>query len=420
MISLLDILKRIDDGSLTPAGAIAQALEAVTLAEPAIGAFTHIDAAAAAPVSAGPLRGVAIGVKDIIDVAGMPTRMGSPIYDDSTARADAAIVALARRSGATILGKTTTTPFAFLDPTSTRNPHDHSYSPGGSSAGSAAAVGAGMVPLAIGTQTGGSVIRPASYCGVAAVKPSFRILPTVGVKCYSWSLDTPGLFAATIADVAYALAALSQRAELRLPGDEGQESGADLRIGVLTQGFAGPPEDDAAAAVDAAIKAIEARGARVIPVIEAPELAVAFDAHGTVQDFEVAQALAWEYDNHRDALPPILRQALDEAQHIPVEEYDAARRAASRARKAWAQMAEHFDAALTFSSPGAAPASLSTTGNSRFNRLWTLVGAPCVNIPGFLNAAGMPVGVQIVARFGRDDKALRAAAFVEKALRAPL
>ncbi|MCG6122412.1 MAG: amidase [Microvirga sp.] len=419
MISLLDILRRIDDGRLSPATAIAQALEAVARKEPEIGAFTQIDTAAAA-ARAGALRGVAIGVKDIIDVAGMQTRMGSSIYDDWTPRADAAIVAMARRAGGTILGKTTTTPFAFMDPTATRNPHDPSYSPGGSSAGSAAAVGGGMLPLAFGTQTGGSVIRPASYCGAAAVKPSFRLLPTVGVKCYSWALDTLGLFAATIPDVAYALAVLSQRAELRLPGDEGQASGSDLRIGVMTQDFAGPPEDDSAAALDAAVKAIEARGARVVPVAAAPELAAAFEAHGPVQDFEVAQALAWEYDNRRDALPPLLRRALDEAQGVTADAYDAGRRAANRARKSWSAAMEDFDSVLTFSSPGAAPASLSTTGNSRFNRLWTLIGAPCVNVPGFVNTAGMPVGVQVISRFGRDDKALRVAAFVEKALGAKL
>lgn len=419
MISLLDILRRIDDGRLTPADAVAQALDAIARREPEIAAFTHVDAGALAAVS-GPLRGVAIGVKDIVDVAGMPTRMGSPIYADWTPRADAAIVALARRAGATVIGKTTTTPFAFLDPTGTRNPHDPSFSPGGSSAGSAAAVGAGMIPLAIGTQTGGSVIRPASYCGTAAVKPSFRLLPTVGVKCYSWALDTLGLFAASVPDVAYALSVLAQRRDLRLPGDAAQDSGAGLRIGVVHQAFAGPPEDDSAAALEAAIRAIEARGAGVSSVAEAPELAHAFEAHGTVQDFEVAQALAWEYDAHRANLPPLLRQALDAAQDIPAEEYDAGRRAANRARKAWTRTMEDFDAVLTYASPGAAPASLTTTGNSRFNRLWTLVGAPCVAVPGFFNAAGMPVGVQVVSRFGNDDKALQVAAFVEKALAATL
>lgn len=419
MLSLLDILRRIDDGRLTPAAAIALTREAVARREPEIGAFAHVDETATA-ADRGPLRGIAVGVKDIIDVAGAPTRMGSPIYEDWRPRADASIVALARRAGATIFGKTTTTPFAFLDPTGTRNPHDPSYSPGGSSAGSAAAVGGGMLPLAIGTQTGGSVVRPASYCGAAAVKPSFRLLPTVGVKCYSWTLDTLGLFAATVPDVAYALSALSGRADLRLPGDDGEETGSGLRIGVMTQDFAGPPEDDSAAALDAAVKAVEARGARVAPVETAPELAAGFEAHGPVQDFEAAQALAWEFDRRRDALPPLLEQALVACQAVTAEEYDAGRRAANRARKAWTRTMEDFDAVLTFSSPGAAPASLTTTGNSRFNRLWTLVGAPCVNVPGFRNDAGMPVGVQVISRFGRDDVALRAAAFVEKALRASL
>ena len=204
--------------------------------------------------SAGPLRGIAVGIKDIMDTADFPTEMGSPIYRGFRPRGDAAVVMMLKQAGATIVGKTTTTAFASSDPTPTLNPHNHGHTPGGSSSGSAAAVAAGMIPLALGTQTGGSVIRPASFCGVAAIKPSYRLLPTVGVKCYSWTLDTVGLFAAGVDDVARGLAAMTGRPELLLP------SGIPTpRIGVVTQDFAGAPE---AAGAEALRIATQGRGAR--------------------------------------------------------------------------------------------------------------------------------------------------------------
>jgi Asp-tRNA(Asn)/Glu-tRNA(Gln) amidotransferase A subunit family amidase len=419
MISLLDILRRIDSGQTTPQAAIAATLDLIAEKEPGILAFVEIDTDARAAAD-GALRGIAVGVKDIIDVAGMPTQMGSPIYEGWMPRGDASVTAMFRRIGATPIGKTTTTPFAFLDPTQTLNPHSKAHSPGGSSAGSAAAVGGGMLPLAIGTQTGGSVIRPASYCGTAAIKPSYRLLPTVGVKCYSSALDTLGLFAATIPDLAYALAHLAGRSEMRLAGDTAEESGAGLRIGILAQDFAGPPEDDSAAALDFAIRGAERLGAKMVSVKAPAALADAYMIHATIQDYEVHRSLAWEYDNHRDLLPPILCAALDEARNVTAADFDAARRTAHQARGSLNGMMDGLDALITFSSPGAAPAGLSSTGNSRFNRLWTLMGDPCVNVPGFINDAGLPVGVQIITRFGSDDKALRVAAFVEQAIRTSL
>src|SRR5204862_4408579 len=179
----------------------------------AIGAFVRHDTAARAGKD-GPLRGIAVGIKDIIDTADFATEMGSPIYRGFRPRADAPVVAMLRQAGATIVGKTATTAFAANDPTPTLNPHNLGHTPGGSSSGSAAAVGAGMIPLALGTQTGGSVIRPAAYCGTAAIKPSFRMLPTVGVKCYSWALDTVGLFGARAEDLARGLLAMTGRIEV--------------------------------------------------------------------------------------------------------------------------------------------------------------------------------------------------------------
>src|SRR3954467_6658888 len=243
MLSLLDLLRRIDAGETTPGAAVREAHMAIADRDGDLRAFASVDGSAQAAAS-GPLRGVAVGLKDIIDTADMPTQMGTPIYAGWRPRADAAIVSLLRRAGATVIGKTATTPLVYLDPTVTRNPRNSAHTPGGSSSGSAAAVGAGLIPLAVGTQTGGSVIRPASFCGVAAVKPSFRLLPTVGVKPFAWTLDTLGLFAATVADEAYALAAITGRDALRVE----RLMPAAPRIGVVTQDFAGEPDPDGATA----------------------------------------------------------------------------------------------------------------------------------------------------------------------------
>jgi len=269
-----------------------------------------------------------------------------------------------------------------------------------------------MVPLAFGTQTGGSVIRPASFCGIAAVKPSYRILPTAGIKAFSWSLDTPGLFAARVADVAYALAALTGRDEVLVDGT----SSVSPRIGIVTQDFAGEPEPASSAALETAARCSERAGARVRRIDLPAPLAEAFHIHAVLQDFEARQALSWEYDHHRDALPPLLRKALDDARMITVRDYDEARRKAHRARGALAAVFDEVDVLLTYSAPGPAPEGLGSTGNARFNRLWTLMGNPCVNVPGYLDASGLPVGVQVVAGFGRDEKALAAASVVERAI----
>src|ERR1700689_43926 len=210
MISLAELQRRIDSGNLSAEAAIAQSCQAIDAHERTVGAFV-CRAENPRAASEGPLRGMAVGIKDIIDTSDLPTEMGSQIYRGWRPRADAPVVMMLKQAGASIAGKTTTTAFAANDPTPTLNPHNHDHTPGGSSSGSAAAVAAGMIPLALGTQTGGSVIRPASFCGVAAIKPSYRLLPSVGVKCFSWTLDTVGLFAAGVIDLAPGLAPMTNR-----------------------------------------------------------------------------------------------------------------------------------------------------------------------------------------------------------------
>ena len=410
MISLAELQRRIESGDLSADAAISQSLEAIDAQDKTIGAFV-CRAKTVRAADTGPLRGIAVGIKDIIDTSDLPTEMGSPIYKDWQPRADAPVVAMLKQAGATIIGKTTTTAFAANDPTATLNPHNHAHTPGGSSSGSAAAVGAGMIPLALGTQTGGSVIRPAAFCGVAAIKPTYRLLPTVGVKCFSWTLDTVGLFAAGVRDLAHGLSAMTGRPEL-LPGATMQGP----RIAVVMQEFAGDPEAAGGEALRIATLAAERAGASV-RAINLPEIvADAWRIHPTVQDFEAHQAFAWEYRANYAAMPPLLRGRLDESKGTTPAEYDEAREIADRARAALAGIFEDTDVLLTLSAPGAAPKGLASTGEPRFNRLWTLMGVPCVNIPAYVADGGLPVGVQVIARFGDDAGALAVARFVEEAL----
>ena len=408
MISLAELQRRIEQGEITAGNAIARSLEAIAAQESNIGAFVCHDASVGAQ-NAGPLRGIAVGIKDIMDTADFPTEMGSSIYKGWRSRGDAAVVMMLKAAGASIVGKTTTTAFASTDPTATRNPRHSGHTPGGSSAGSAAAVAAGMIPLALGTQTGGSVIRPASFCGCAAIKPSYGLLPTVGVKCYSWTLDTVGLFAAGVRDVAHGLAAMTGRSEL-LP----QASATPPRIGVVTQDFAGVPEPEGAAALQFAAVAAERAGARVHAVPMPEIVAAAWRAHPVIQEFEAHQALAWEYRVHYDAIAPLLRARLDQTRGTPPAAYDEAMRVARLARLALAQMFDDHDVLLALSAPGAAPSGLGSTGDARYNRVWTLMGVPCVNIPVLIGE--LPVGVQVISREGNDAGALAAARFVEEAL----
>jgi Asp-tRNA(Asn)/Glu-tRNA(Gln) amidotransferase A subunit family amidase len=411
MLSLKELCRAIDAGDLTIEAALARQREAIDRLDPGIGAFVHRPGHLLPARAAGPLAGIAVGVKDIIDTADLPTEMGCPaIYGGWRPRADAAIVTMLKAAGGTVAGKTATTPFAFIDPAGTRNPHSPHHTPGGSSSGSAAAVAAGMVPLAIGTQTGGSVIRPAAFCGVAAIKPSFRLLPTVGVKTFSWALDTVGLFAASVPDVAFGLAALSGRDVT--PGDDP----GTLRIAIVRQRFMAPADDEAEEALSLAARLLDRAGALVREFELPPAVADAHAVHPTLQNFEARHALGWEWREHRAELPPLLRQALDTAQQISIDDYDDARRRSRRGRLALKDVfAERdCDVLLTFSAPGPAPAR-SGTGDPRFNRLFTILGTPAVNVP--VPTQGLPLGLQMVAPFGRDSAALAAGALLERCYR---
>ena len=417
MLCALDLARRIEAGELTPAQVIDRCAEAIAAREAEVGAFVTLNlegarkAAQSAALKSTPLRGLPVGVKDIFDTADMPTEYGSPIYAGHKPASDAALVSMIRRAGGIVLGKTVTTEFAHTDPGKTRNPHNLAHTPGGSSSGSAAGVAAGFMPIATGSQTGGSILRPASFCGVAGFKPSYALFPTVGMKCVSWQLDTAGLFAAAVADVAFAAAAISGR-ELRVDG----RTPAAPRIAVLRNQPWPQASADMVAAVETAARAAEKAGARLSDIELPPILGEAFKAHRIVQGYEAARSLAYEQDHHGARLGPMLRELLDGAASMDAEAYDAARRTTRRARQALADLLTDIDVLLSPSAPEAAPEGLQSTGGSTFNRLWTLMGTPCVNVPGLTDASGLPLGVQVIGRFGADAATLEAAYFVETAL----
>jgi Asp-tRNA(Asn)/Glu-tRNA(Gln) amidotransferase A subunit family amidase len=420
MLKALELAARIEAGNLTPLQVISACAEAIGTREAEIGAFVTLnlenarreaESAAAMPTGL-PLRGIPVGVKDIFDTAALPTSYGSPIYAGYQPPADAALVCEIRRAGGVVLGKTVTTEFAFMHPGRTRNPCNPHHTPGGSSSGSAAAVAAGMIPLAIGSQTGGSVIRPAAYCGIAGFKPSYALLPTVGMKCFSWHLDTAGIFAARIADAAFAAAALTGR-DLRVD----KQTPAAPRLGLVRMHIWNDASEAMRGAVETAARAAQSAGGSVCELELPPLLKEAFEAHPVIQAYQAYRALAFEYDNCREQLSAPLRAHLKEGSTIDHQVYDAARSVAKRARHALSDLMTDIDAILTPSAPGAAPEGLGSTGAPIFNRLWTLMGTPCINVPGLHDAAQLPLGVQIVGRFGRDRAALETALFLESAIK---
>lgn len=414
MLSALDLARELEAGTLTPDALFDRIETTIAEREDTIRAFTCLDLAAAraaARTATGPLRALPLAVKDNIDTGDLVTEYGSPIHAGHRPAVDAAIVALARRLGAVIPGKTVTTEFAFFHPGPTRNPHDPKHTPGGSSSGSAAGVAASFFPLALGTQTGGSVVRPAAFCGVAGFKPSYGRLPVVGVKIFSWSLDTLGLFAASVQDAAFAAGVLAGR-DWRIDG----ELSAAPTLGILRQQPGAHADEQMQAALETAIRSAEACGARLVELTLPEVFADAFKAHKTIQDYEAARALAAERDLAADRLSDHLRQTLDEGWTLTAADYDAAQTTAADARRACQDLFSGIDALLLPSAPGAAPRGLGSTGSSEFNRIWTLMGVPAVNVPGLYNGAGLPLGVQVLGPRNGDKAALAAAAWLEACL----
>lgn len=413
-------------GTLDAATLLANTLERINAADTTLGAFVALlDPATALEQLkqiqqsdiVGPLRGLTVAVKDIFDTCDLPTSYGSTLFTGAQPCNDSVIVSAVRRAGGLVIGKSSTTEFAFLNPTATRNPNAPGRTPGGSSAGSAAAVAAGLVPFAVGTQTGGSIIRPASYCGVTGFKPSFGLLPTAGLKCFSWSLDTVGLFATSVPEVAWFAQAISGHA---LALNAGQDKA--WRVGVPDSYPWGPVSPSAQRALDAGCKALQAAGATVQRITLPSWMKDVFEAQDVIQGYEAWCSLAREVDqlsHNPHALSTVLRDYLLGARHITAAAYEAAQNTASEARQACKGWFDQFDVLMTPSAPDEAPLGYGSTGTSTFNRAWTLLGVPCVNVAGALGVTSNPMGLQIIGAPREDQKCLAAADFLERALHTP-
>jgi len=368
----------------------------------------------------GPLHGVPVGLKDIIDTADMPTEDGTVLHAGRTPAEDAAVAAMLRAAGAVILGKTVTTECAYFAPGKTRNPHNPAHTPGGSSSGSAAAVAAGMVPLALGSQTNGSTIRPASFCGVYGFKPTHGLIPRGGMLQLSRTLDHVGLFARSIED----LALLGEQ----LAGHDARDPDTRPRpkpplVAVAAEepplppllAFVKTPMWERAAEDTRAgfAELVEALGDRVLE-IELPESArQAWDWQGTIMDAEMAMNLAAEWERGRDRLSPQLRALLERGREVRAFDYQQALSRIPQLNEGFAEIFERCDAILTPAAPGTAPEGLASTGDPAFCTLWTLTGMPAVSLPLMQGENGLPLGVQLVGPRNGDARLLRTARWLQ-------
>jgi Asp-tRNA(Asn)/Glu-tRNA(Gln) amidotransferase A subunit family amidase len=404
-------------GRLSPVALMESCLGRIAEREKAVQAFAWLEparalaAAAKADVSR-PLGGLPIGVKDVIDTADYPTSYGSPIWAGFRPRGDAACVAWAKAAGAVVAGKTVTTEFAVRSPGPTRNPANLAHTPGGSSSGSAAAVADGMVPLAFGTQTAGSIIRPAAYCGIVGYKPTYGMISRIGMKIMADSLDTMGVMARTVADCALFAGALTGRDM----GDPGKATGAAPRVGLCRSPSWPGAAPETVALMERAASALAKAGATVSErELPAPYAALE-QAHPAIMNIESARSIGWELTTQRALVSPVLRERLEPALAEPPEVLDQALATARGCIEAFPSVLEGLDVLITPSAPGEAPEGIEWTGDPSFNYIWTTLRVPCVTVPVGTGPKGLPLGIQIVGRAGDDRAVLAWAAWVQNAL----
>jgi Asp-tRNA(Asn)/Glu-tRNA(Gln) amidotransferase A subunit family amidase len=402
-------------------------LAAVDAREADVRAFIHLDPAYVltlaraldarreAGEALGALHGLPVGVKDIIDTADYPTENGAQLHAGRRPTRDAGVVTRLRAAGAIVFGKTVTTEVAFRHPGATRNPHDPGRTPGGSSSGSAAAVAAGMLPLAVGSQTAGSVIRPASFCGVVGVKPSHGTIGRSGVMLHSRKLDHLGVFARSLPDAGLLLDTLAGFD----PGDgdtravaapdcaaAAAQAEAPARVAFVRT----PMWEKADAQARAALEAFAAQlGARSHAVDLPGWFRPAWEAHRAVMAVDMAHSHGAAVDRNPDKASAPLRAMVEEGRGLPAVRYLEALALADRMAAALADLLREYDLILTPAAPGVAPKGLGWTGDPVFNALWTLTGLPAVTLPLLAGEDGMPLGVQLVGRAGGDTRLLAAA-----------
>lgn len=422
-------------GRLTSVQLVQSCLDRIAETDDRIRAWAHLDAEAALAQAAqadrrrkagyglGALHGVPVGLKDIIDTADMPTERGTPIFAERQPDADARVVELLRQAGAVILGKTVTTELAFMHPSETRNPHNSDHSPGGSSSGSAAAVGALQVPLAIGTQTNGSVIRPASFCGTFGFKPTRGVIPRSGVLETSVTLDQLGGFARSLADVALLADAISgydQRDAASLPHPAPHMAAGvaqDVPVPPDLAWFDLPFNDRLSEAAREGLDAvIDVLGDRVLRMSPADTLSNLVAVQARIHQYEFCRHLAETLDGHWDQISDTLKPIVTTGRQISQAEYEDALAVKASAEKFFAEFFLEFDAIIAPAAAGEAPVLGSGTGDPIFCTLWTLAGLPCVTLPLLVGETGLPIGVQLIGAAEKDDRLLRTARWLQDTL----
>ena len=418
-LSAAEAAAAIRTGRLRSADLVDACLQRIGEREPQVGAWQCLDAAGArgtaarrdAEPSRGPLHGVPVGIKDIIDTAGLPTERGSPIHAGRLPAADADCVARLRDAGAIVLGKTVTTELAYFQPGKTANPHRLTHTPGGSSSGSAAAVADAMVPVALGTQTAGSINRPASYCGVVGYKPTHGDFSLEGVMPFAPSLDTLGVLARRVADVTLVRAALLPRA-----ANEPSPRARKARLAFCRT----PWWDQADAAVregiERTVDRLRAMGMDVGDVTLPRGFAALADAQKSVMAYEAVRSLQAEHAQQRGLLSDALRSLLATGLQIGDGQHARDLALARAQGDALAQVFDACDLLITPATHGEAPAGLGATGDPLFSRAWTLLGVPTLTLPAFRGPGGLPVGIQLVGARGQDEALLQGGAAVEAAL----
>jgi Asp-tRNA(Asn)/Glu-tRNA(Gln) amidotransferase A subunit family amidase len=417
-LSATAIATGVADGTFTAEAVTAACLDHIAAREDTVGAWEFLDpelaltqarAIDAADVK-GPLAGVPVGVKDIIDTHDMPTGMGSPIYDGHRPPENASCVALIRAAGAVILGKTVTCEFAGLTPRKTTNPHDPTRTPGGSSSGSAAAVADEMIPLAFGTQTGGSVLRPSSYCGIIGYKPSFDTFSLTGIYPAAESLDTLGLHARSLDDIELASAAL-----LRRPFAPIGELKKPPVVGLCKTPMWDQAQPETREAVEAAAAAMQAAGAMVRDFELPEEFEWLGELRGMINGWERADVMADEWARNRDALSKQMQATIQGGLDTPYRDYVDAMHLMETCRVRTTQSFEGCDVLLTPAVDGEAPVGLAETGSPRFQALWTMLHTPSITLPTHKGPNGLPVGIQLVAPYRADRSLLGIARWVQEA-----
>jgi Asp-tRNA(Asn)/Glu-tRNA(Gln) amidotransferase A subunit family amidase len=433
-LGLGDAAAEIREGRITSTELVTACLERVAEVEPDVQAFAFLDREHALSQAraldehrahgrpAGPLHGVPVAIKDVFDTGDMPTEFGSPIWAGRTPRDDAVAVSRLRSAGAVIMGKTVTAEYAYFHPGKTRNPHDKTRTPGGSSMGSPAAVAAFMAPGAIGTQTNGSTIRPAAYCGVVGFKPTHGLIPRTGALLLSRALDHVGVFARSVEDVALLTEVMAGfDAEDRdtrpiarppLTSIAATEPPLPPRFAFVKSAFWDQSEP---VTRDAFGELVEALGEGVVEVDLGQSFGRALDLHKTVMEVDMAYNLHRDYEKGRDKFSPQLRQLVERAREVLAVDYVAALGAGAPLNATLDEVFNEYDAILTPAAPGEAPVG-EATGNPVFCTTWTYLGTPAITLPLLSTEAGMPLGVQLVGRRGNDAKLLRTANWLVKAL----